>query len=128
MRIRRKGVALVDSKKGILVVSGRSKIFSLPGGGANKNESRKHATIRELEEETGLKTKSIKYLLSYKGKRWHNHKGISVINYVKVFLVKAEGEAKPKNEIKYIFWWKPDSKINISERTKKIIDEYLKNN
>ncbi len=43
---RRKGVAIVDTNKGILVVAGRSKKFILPGGGAKKWESRKKATIR----------------------------------------------------------------------------------
>ena len=57
IRLRRKGVAIVDTDKGILLVAGRSKKFMLPGDGAKGWESRKKATIRELYEETGLKTK-----------------------------------------------------------------------
>ena len=60
--IRRKGVAIVDSPKGILVVAGKTKVFHLPGGGTKKGEDRKKAAVRELHEETGLKTKRIKYL------------------------------------------------------------------
>ena len=48
VKIRRKGVAIVHTNKGILVVSGRRKIFMLPGGGADRGESRRKATIREL--------------------------------------------------------------------------------
>ncbi len=66
-RIRKKGVAFVDTSKGILLVSDRSRRFTLPGGAVSGRESRKGASIRELREETGLKTKSAKYFLSYKG-------------------------------------------------------------
>jgi len=47
---RRKGVAIVHNKKGILVVS-VNDTFILPGGGAKILESSKKAAIRELEEE-----------------------------------------------------------------------------
>lgn len=125
-RIRHKGVAIVDTSKGILVVAGRSKKFTLPGGGADRGESRKRATIRELKEETGLKTKSIRYLFSYKGRKWKSHKGQIVKNHAKVFLVKAYGTAKPNHEIKYISYWKPKSRIKISHRTEDLIKKYLK--
>ena len=124
-RIRHKGVAIVDTSKGILVVAGRSKKFTLPGGGTNRGESRKGATIRELREETGLKTKSVKYLFSYKGRKWKSHKGRLVKNHTKVFLIKTYGAAKPNHEIKYIDYWKPKSKIRISHRTEDLIKKYL---
>jgi uncharacterized protein (DUF779 family) len=44
--MRRKGIAIVDTDIGILVVAGRSKKFSLPGGGAEKWESRNKAFSR----------------------------------------------------------------------------------
>lgn len=123
---RRKGVAIVETKKGILLVAGRSKIFMLPGGGANRGESREKAAIRELFEETGLKTKSIKYLSSYVGPKWHTHSGRLVRNHCKIFSVKAEGIAKPHHEIKYIGFWKPGCKIKILERTRGIMEKYMK--
>jgi 8-oxo-dGTP diphosphatase len=126
-RIRRKGVAIVESEKGILVVSGRSKIFSLPGGGANKGESREKASIRELREETGLKSLSSEYICSYRGRIWHDHKKRRVRNHTKVFKVKTIGIARPKNEIKHIAWWTPVSKIRISHNTKYLIEMYYYN-
>jgi len=123
-RIRRKGVALVDTPKGILVVAGRKKVFALPGGGADKGESRKHAAMRELREETGLKTKKRTYLFSYHGGKWHTRKG-SVKNHAKVFLINAYGHARPRHEIKHIAYWKPGNKLRISRRTKGIINKYL---
>lgn len=125
IRKRRKGVAIVDTKKGILVVAGKSKKFTLPGGGAEKNESRKNAAIRELFEETNLKVKNIKFLFNYVGHGWHTLSGILVMNYAKVFLVKARGIPKPCNEIKYISFWKPGSKLHLSENTIKVIEKYL---
>jgi len=51
---RRRGTAIVDTSRGILVVSHGNRTFYLPGGGAEKGESQKNAAIRELKEETGL--------------------------------------------------------------------------
>ncbi len=125
-RVRRKGVAIVESKKGILVVAGRRKIFALPGGGANRKESRKRAAMRELREETGLKTKSVKYLFSYKGRKWRDHKGRKVRNHAKVFLIKAYGRLRPRKEIKYVAWYNSKSHIRVSKNTKNLINRYLK--
>jgi len=122
--VRRKGVAIVETPKGILVVAGKSKNFMLPGGGANKGESRMNSAIRELKEETNLDTKTCKYLFNYRGKKWKSHNGTIIRNFGKVFFVTARGTAKPKHEIKYIDYYSPNKKINISSGTKKIIEMY----
>jgi 8-oxo-dGTP pyrophosphatase MutT (NUDIX family) len=72
---RRRGTAIVDTKQGILVTAGSNKVFLLPGGGANQNESRISAAIRELREETGLKTLHAKFLFRYVGgiSKSHGH-------------------------------------------------------
>lgn len=123
---RRKGVAIVDTKKGILVGAIKDT-FILPGGGAKLWESRKKAAIRELYEETGLKTKKIKYLFSDVGIKLKNHKGKLVRNHSKCFLVESEGIPKPMHEMKKIAFYKPGSKLKIGEGSKKIIDIYLNN-
>lgn len=122
---RRKGAAIVDTPKGIVVVAGHSKKFMLPGGGAEGWESRKKAAIRELYEETGLKTKSITYLFRYTGQKWHS-KGKPIRNHTKVFLIEAYGEPRPRNEIKHIAFWKHGSEIHITTGTKIVIEKYLK--
>ena len=122
--IRKKGVAIVDTPNGILVVAGRSQKFILPGGGANRGESRKKAAIRELYEETWLKTKNIKYLFSYVGSKFHTRRG-EVRNHAKVFLVETYGNSRPRHEVRYIAFWKPGSKIYITGGTKKVIEKYL---
>ncbi|MFA5888371.1 MAG: NUDIX domain-containing protein [Candidatus Nanoarchaeia archaeon] len=121
---RRKGAAIVDTPKGIVVVAGHSKKFMLPGGGAELWESRKKAAIRELYEETGLKTKSITYLFRYTGKKWHS--GTKPIrNHTKVFLIESDGEPRPRHEIKHVAFWKPGSKIYLTTGTRMLIDKYL---
>jgi hypothetical protein len=38
--------------------------------------------------------------------------------------VKARGRARPRHEVKYVEFYKPGSKINISGTTKEIIEKY----
>ena len=121
---RRKGVAIVDTPQGILVVAGKSKKFMLPGGKANRHESRKTAAIRELYEETGLNAIDAKYIFSYVGRKWHTRKG-AVRNHAKVYLVNTEGIPKPRHEIRYVAYWTLDNNVNISKGTLKVISRYL---
>jgi 8-oxo-dGTP diphosphatase len=117
--MRRRGTAIVVNKegirKGILVVAMRNKLFLLPGGGANKGESRRKAAMRELYEKTGLRAHSVKFLFSIKTAMDH-----------KVFLIKAKGHPRPRMEIKHIGWWTSHSKFRISRGTRKIIEKFLK--
>src|SRR3989338_5072339 len=98
---RRKGICIVESGHGILLVARRRKIFFFPGGGTKKGESVKKAAIRELYEETNLKTKKINFLFEHIGDRLHNFKRKPARNHSKVFIVKKYGKPKTKNDIKY---------------------------
>jgi ADP-ribose pyrophosphatase YjhB (NUDIX family) len=128
MIVRRRGTAIVETSKGILVTASRNKLFLLPGGGAEKWESRRKATIRELREETGLKAYSWKYLFTYHEPRYnfHNGKRRKIRNLHKVFLIKASGTPKPNyHDVSHIGYWDSQSNIKISRTTKAIIDKYL---
>jgi len=119
--VRRRGTAIVDTPKGILVASGGHKLFLLPGGGANKGESREKATIRELREETGLKATSCRYLFEYN----EPDDGRKIRNLHKVFLIKAKGDPKPNHhDVKHIEYWKSGSDLRLSNTTRIIIDKY----
>jgi 8-oxo-dGTP diphosphatase len=127
IRKRRRGTAIVETSKGILVAAGRHKVFLLPGGGAGKNESRMQAAVRELEEETGLHAHSVKYLFRYLGRVHNAHGGGHFQDHHKVFLVKSYGHCRPRKEVKHIAWYQLGSKIRLSGVTREIIDKYYQN-
>jgi ADP-ribose pyrophosphatase YjhB (NUDIX family) len=123
MIVRRRGTAIVDTDKGILVASGHRKLFLLPGGGARHGESRRQAAIRELREETGLKAYYWKYLFTY---HEPNDPGRKVRNLHKVFLIKAYGSPRPNHhDVHHVAFWRPGSDIHISRTTELIIKKYL---
>ena len=107
---RRRGTAIVDTSNGILVVSRDNRTFYLPGGGAERGESRRDASIRELKEETGLNTIDCSFLFEY----------VSFTNSHKVFLIESSGIAKPCNEIRYIDYFN-GSNLKVSNTTWEII-------
>ncbi len=110
---RRRGTAIVDTPKGILVVSHNNRTFYLPGGGAEKGETRKNAAIRELKEETNLQTLTCRFLFEYE----------SLTNNHKVFLIESTGSAKPSSEIKYIDYFN-GSNLKVSNTAWEILELY----
>lgn len=121
---RRRGTAIVQTPKGILLTANKGELFVLPGGGAKTGETVKDATIRELEEETGLKAYYTKYLFRHTGKPYKTHSGDYRQDFSTVFLVKAEGVPKPMMEVKKIGFYKPDSKIMIYKSQKEILNRF----
>ena len=135
MRIRRKGVALVKTENGILMVrEHHNRDFSLPGGGANNGESRKAAAMRELLEETGMAPHSAEFLCQYKENPFTaGYRGDRILNDVKVFVVKAKGTPKiiDKREIDKIAWWVPGCDLPLCRgiwRTLKAYEDFKEGN
>lgn len=126
--VRRRGTAIVETSRGILVTASRNKLFLLPGGGAEKWESRRKAAIRELREETHLKAYSWKYLFTHNEPKYSNDgKRRKIRNLHKVFLIKAEGQPRPNyHDVSHIAFWTPNSTIRISRTTRMIIGRYLR--
>lgn len=126
---RRRGTAIVETEHGILVTAGRSRVFLLPGGGADHHESRTQAAMRELREETGLRPLHAKFLFRHLGRISKSHGHGYFQDHHTVVLVDAVGTPRPSHEIKYVDYYKPGSNIHISGITREIIDKYyaLKN-
>lgn len=118
VRTRRRGTALVETPKGILVVSKNGKTFLTPGGGARPRESSQDAAIRELKEETGLKVVKIAYLFNFRGVTHRGARGGLFKNAHKVFLATATGVPRPGREIKSVAYYNGSSpRISYSART-----------
>jgi 8-oxo-dGTP pyrophosphatase MutT (NUDIX family) len=107
---RRRGTAIIDTPKGILVVRQGRANYLLPGGGAKIGESRLEAAVRELREETGLIAYDVHFLFEFQKS--------------KVFLMKADGIPRAKHEISQIGYYERDSSIPLSSNTKLIIEKY----
>ena len=110
---RRRGTVIVDTLRGILVVSHENRTFYLPGGGAEKDESFKAAAIRELKEETNLKTVTCRFLFVFESFS-ANHE---------VFLIETCGVAKPSSEIRYLDYF-TGSNLKVSNATWEILELY----
>ena len=122
---RRRGAALIETSKGVMLVARKDSDFMIPGGGANFLETRKRATIREVYEELGLKVKSAKYIFNYTGPIHRNKHGKLQQNFAKVFLIKIIGKPKPANEISRVAYWKPGSKLKLMEGAKTALGKYV---
>jgi 8-oxo-dGTP diphosphatase len=120
---RRRGTAIIETGSGILVVAGKGKNFITPGGGANPDETRLDAAIREIKEETGLDAVRCKKLFKFVGYVNKTKKG-GWQDFHTVVLVKATGIPKPSQEIKFIKFYSNENKIKVSSTTKKIIKKY----
>lgn len=114
---RKRATVIVETEKGILLVShlifGKF-LFALPGGGIKFKETPEDTARREVEEETGLKLKDVKYLFDY-STLFHKHK---------VFSAKGFGNLKKSWETRHFAYYGDD--IRIGKSFREIIEKYSK--
>ena len=123
---RRRGTAIVETEKGILLTAGRRGPFILPGGGTKKGESRFIAAFRELTEETGLRPYSAEIIFKHRGKVQPTKSGRHKFqDRHTVCVVRASGKARPGGgDAKRISYYSPGCNVWISKTTKEIIERY----
>ncbi len=124
VRTRRRGTAIVETPDGILVVSLDGSNFTLPGGGAKRDESRRDAAIRELMEETGMKAVDLTRLFEFMGGMHEGPRGGTFRNAHEVFLVTATGSPEPGQEVKRVAYY-DGSGPSLTPSAEKIIGRYL---
>lgn len=127
VQYRRRGTAIVETERGILLTAGRpGKPFILPGGGARRGESRFMAALRELTEETGLLPYAAEIIFKHKGKIRPSMSGKNKFqDHHTVCLVKASGFPRPGGgDATRISYYYPGCNVWISNTTKEIIERY----
>ena len=119
IRRRRRGTAIVEYERGVLVVSMNGRAYLTPGGGAHRNESRMQAAIRELKEETGIEPYFSMAIFRYSGPKRKSHQNVHTVYYIK-----ARGTPRPKKEITRIAYHTPESSLILSTETRDILKRF----
>ena len=112
--LRRRGVAVVIRHGKVLLVMDKGKHhYSLPGGGVKKNEPSLAAAVRELYEETSLKSQSVTKIGSFKGSFDHHI----------AYLIEAEGRVhlKRHGELETYMWWDMKKPIPVFPHVREIL-------
>jgi len=133
---RRRGTVLLETPSGILVVAGNHGKFMLPGGGANRGESRFVAALRELTEETSLRPYEAKVIFNHLGPEHPSFSGKGKYqDHHTVCLVKATGTIRLRDDAKRLGYvdpgtlkgfdpLNPGKEIRMSHTTEAIIAKY----
>jgi 8-oxo-dGTP diphosphatase len=130
--VRRRGTVILETPRGILLTggyrAGRERPFILPGGGAEKGESRFVAALRELTEETHLRPYYAEIIFRHLGKVRPTMSGRHQFqDHHTVCLVKATGVPRPGGgDAKRIAYYTPGCSIRISTTTREIIEKYYR--
>lgn len=127
VKYRRRGTAIVETQRGIVLTAGRcGKPFILPGGGSKRRESRFVAALRELTEETGMLPYAAEIIFRHKGKVRPTKSGRHKFqDQHTVCLVKASGIPRPGGgDAERIAYYYPGCNVWISITTKEIIERY----
>lgn len=123
---RRRGAGIVETPDGIVLVKDR-KYYYLPGGGAERNESRQKAFLRELEEELKIKENLPSYLFDYKGIRKKSFSRKRPFrDYTKIFRISTQQIPVPSHEIKQILYYKKGMKVLMDKDTQRILKKYYR--
>ena len=76
-------------------------MWNLPGGGIKKNETKKEAAIRELEEEVGISIKRLKYVGNFETTQEYKNDNV----YCYLVYIKEEKFLIDKKEVVEACWF-----------------------
>lgn len=115
----------IRNRRILVVRSEGCRVFFLPGGGKEKEETLKNALIREIKEElsVNLIPKIIKYITSFKSPTHEDPERSDVIMHC--FKAKFTGSLKISNEIKEMGWFTYRDINRVSQADQYVLD-YLK--
>lgn len=125
-KIHKFGLAVVRSKKLLVVREHNTSIYLLPGGKPEGNEDMEKTLIREIKEElnANLILDSIKYYGIFEDIAANEPN--TIIN-ITLALGKIKGDLEPSSEIKEIKWVGSDNQINLAPSIKnKILPSLIK--
>ena len=95
--------------------------FAPPAGHVEGNDLFEDTAKRELEEEVGLKTKNIEFLIEGRKDNNYCHRGGSW-HYWKIYKIEAEGEIKrSEDETKQAGFYSKSDIANLAAKTEKYI-------
>ncbi|CAG9620412.1 NUDIX hydrolase [Sutcliffiella rhizosphaerae] len=105
------GLCMNEQGQILMVLQGKldeKKVWSIPSGGIEGNETYEECCIKELKEETGYEVKIIKPLFIKEG----NTFGIDVVaHYFEVEVIGGEPEIKNPDNLIYEISWKSIDEI-----------------
>ena len=113
----RRATCIVECEHGILLTETSHDLLLLPGGQANRGESRLEAAIRELKEETNLQAHAAIFLFDHESRS----------NRHKVFYLIASGTPIPMDDAKALYYYDtlPANKAaKLSPATREIIEHF----
>ncbi len=125
-KLHKYGLAIVRSKKLLVVRKNNTSIFLLPGGKPEKGEDMKKTLSREIKEELDaiLILNSIRYYGVFEDIAANEPN-----TFIKIILAIGDikGDLKPSSEIKEIMWIGSDYQINLASSIKnKILPALIK--
>jgi ADP-ribose pyrophosphatase YjhB (NUDIX family) len=106
------GICINDNGLILMVLQGKpdeKKVWSVPSGGLEKNESIEECCVREIREETGYEVKILKPLFIKEGMSYK----ISVeVHYFEVVVIGGQAQIQDPDQLIYEIAWKSVDEIS----------------